>query len=98
MRLTYKQFHQQLLGARHIDRFRWQALNYECSIWDQFAFADDGCHWLDAPGRKVAYYAGLGQMVLAQKLPRVPLGIEADWSAQVRNLPGYTEPDVWVLH
>lgn len=22
MRLTYKQFHQQLLGARHIDRFR----------------------------------------------------------------------------
>ena len=52
MKITYNEFHTQLLGSRHVDEFRWRALNCERSIWDMFSFDDEGCIYLNSRARR----------------------------------------------
>lgn len=52
MKLTYKQFHAQLVGARACDEQRWTRLNMEAALWEQFAFDDVGARWLGVQQRQ----------------------------------------------
>ena len=94
MKLTYKQFNSQLLGARHIDEFRWQAINMECSLFDQFCFDDQGATWLDANARR---QRKLIEASDAQFCRLLRGRHDLDWGAWAVNAPGYVEPEAWVV-
>lgn len=95
VKITHRQFRQQLLGAQRSDKVRWQALNYEASLFDQFAFDDEGALWLDAGARKlqaIQEYCDLELFRLLKGGAPAP-----DWGAWVKKLPGYVELESMVL-
>lgn len=50
MKMSYREFHSQLLGARLCDQQRWRAFNLEACLWSQFAFDDEGASYI--PGER----------------------------------------------
>ena len=46
MRITYSEFHTRLVGARSCDDLFAVSLNIEGWLWERFAFADNGAHYI----------------------------------------------------
>lgn len=46
MKISYADFHRQLLGARYCDEHRWTKLNQEACLFSIFAFDDTGAHYI----------------------------------------------------
>ena len=88
MRISYKEFHAQLTGARLCDGHRWVKLNQEAALWQLFAFADDGAYYLSPKERR-----------LFSEIDSLKREIyELDWGAKYKNNPGYFEPEEgWVI-
>ena len=80
--ISYDDFLAQVRGARALDR-EWIVE----SLFEQFAFGDDGAYYLSPEQRGVFRAIDF----LDRKLS------EIDWGAQVRKNPGYVEPLMWVL-
>ena len=51
MKISHKQFMQQLTGARYMDETVWRQMQTERELWSMFAFDDNGAHYIDAGAR-----------------------------------------------
>lgn len=46
MKISYREFYTQLIGARLCDEHQWTNLRQEDCLWSMFAFSDEGVHYI----------------------------------------------------
>lgn len=74
MKISYREFYTQLIGARLCDEHQWTSLKQEDCLWSMFEFDDHGATY---------------------RSPRYRHN-EPDWG-DVTKVPGYYEPEAWVI-
>lgn len=62
MKISYREFHAQLLGARLCDEGRWTKLNQEACLWGMWAFGDDGVHYVPSSHRRESDWGDVTKM------------------------------------
>ena len=90
MKISYREFNSQLVGARLVDEHRWTNLNQEAALWEMFAFGNDGAYYL-SPTEK-------GWLNAIDKIDqKMCVRFRNDWGARYRDNPSYFEPEEFVI-
>ena len=91
MKISHKQFMQQLVGARYMDEIVWRQMQMERELWSMFAFDDSGATWLSVEDRKQPPSQPWIDKLMAWAVT------ELDWNKDVKNCLGYFEPEAWIV-